>query len=402
MKGLAPVVVIVIFLVATAVEATIFANLFFQSETIKRTVRDMTILEAINTVEFLKSSLNQALGFSFYQAAYTVAQNGGGDAPSAQSLGGPPYWRVYENTNVPDYKSNIQSGTKNILSLYKEGLSLDGIKNPDYSSVEISKTGNKEIVKVDAIANGNIISKSEVYEIKDLPSMTRLVQTNIFTLFEEPIRTFADNDADPGDIIQDKAIEVLKPWPRSGSLTRKGCTVSIDTYESSTEQELVDICISDEDVFIEATGKTFEQAKEEIRQDMRSEVEELAQNDWMNDVDFKLTAETEVNVIGTGSNILSFCSGNIFNVRFIPPEAPEIVIYDATKNCRFEYFAGANAQFKITDKEFKYSVFDAGVTERRHFALNFGAISCNVYDPTNCQVPTARIPPIQRGGLFPE
>lgn len=91
------------------------------SEIVRRTLIEVTILEKINNIEFLKRSQKSALKYSFYGAYDFLGKRGGYlNLNNVQSYDCIPYWRIYDTTIIPDLKDNIEQTTSIIFNDYMD------------------------------------------------------------------------------------------------------------------------------------------------------------------------------------------------------------------------------------------------------------------------------------------
>lgn len=176
-KGLGPVVVIVIF-AAIAVEGVLLTDLLGKTDTLIRAARETEILRVINEMEFAKHYLLQALTYSYYQAAYDLANNGGFQNSQSNS-NCIPYWSEYGTLTIPEYETNLKTSVLNYLNKYGTNLKSD-VTVPSYSLAEFDRAN--EILK--ASANNNLVLQTNTVTIQDDSSFQQKVDFTPILLFD--------------------------------------------------------------------------------------------------------------------------------------------------------------------------------------------------------------------------
>ena len=141
MKGMAPIIVVVIALVIML--TTITGSALFltaKSETILRTSREVEIVKGINTFELLKTSLSQSLNYASYQAFYAISRNGGYENVPAKSSNGITYWRIYDDKSgyPPNWSTTIGELARNYLNQYGAALKTSLTFIPTYDALTVS------------------------------------------------------------------------------------------------------------------------------------------------------------------------------------------------------------------------------------------------------------------------
>ena len=137
--GLLAAVLILLTSLGTGTMAGLF--LISNTNTFKRAAIETEIIQGINTMEFTKRALAEALTFSFYQSYYSISNRGGYfDMADIPSYGYTPYWIVYEDVYYPeDFTDNFGSGLLSILNYYGNRLE-NPVDIPIYTDAEIEET----------------------------------------------------------------------------------------------------------------------------------------------------------------------------------------------------------------------------------------------------------------------
>jgi hypothetical protein len=362
MKGAFPLLIFV--LMGMAIVAGVVAtNIFVETESIRRSARDASILEAINSMEMMKRSLNLAMAYSLYQASYDASASGGSTSASEDTT----YWRTYGQVSVPAFESNIESRSLSLLGEYVSQLGDFGLDIPEYQSLDL-RSSREGLVETVASSNGRLMLAAQdgTYEIEDIATMTRTVRSNIFHLFEEPIKVFAQ----PGDKVRDLAIDTKQKskggseWPDSGSETRGGCGCGSPSS-----------CISDSEVFEASTGYSVSGAESAIDSYMEGQLESLSDNSWLPSK-YQSVFETTVTERSAASSIdIVGCAADVISTQ--RNFQGQCVSTTVRKTCDFEYYIAGDVKLSVKD-ELKFSVFDS-TSDRRNTVLNFAVKSCNVY-----------------------
>jgi hypothetical protein len=195
-KGLIQTVVIALF-AALVVEGLIFVNFIYRIETIQRAVREAEIIRAINSVEFVKQALDNALTYSFYQGVYSTTTRGGySDLSNLKSHQCIPYWRVYDETYYPsteDVMKNIQETTLKIFNNYGAALSNELITVPSFT--DISMTKEKNVFTVNVSSAEKIKLETENLNISDNLNFSKKIEIKFFDLFDKGKSNFIDKDS---------------------------------------------------------------------------------------------------------------------------------------------------------------------------------------------------------------
>jgi hypothetical protein len=192
MKGIAPLI-IVAFVAAAAimvVEGVIITNYLVRSENIVRAIREEEIIKGINTVEFAKRGLTQAVLYSFDQAAYDISKRGGFfDLSSTISLDCIPYWKTFSTSNMPDFESELSTNMLKIFNSY--GTALD-VSVPRYTKIDFDK--DKSEMRLNA--DGKLMyEKQDFFTIKDTADFIQHVDLKALKMFEIAKETASELDS---------------------------------------------------------------------------------------------------------------------------------------------------------------------------------------------------------------
>lgn len=244
MKGISTVValVAVILFSLLGIEAIIVTNFIADIDVMKRTARETTVIEAINTMEIVKFGLKQAIHFTFYEASYTILKLGGfcnhtsltscveeckisGWAPSLKCI---PWWRVYEKTYAPSSKEFVEylsNRTSQIYQEYAKSISkISGVFIPSYcpqppGNVTLELTGLARINITTTEKDGKIELQGKFFDIKDNANFSDKLRINTMEIYKIGKERFVENDG-----IKNAFIEADKKMPNSCSnMERIGC-----------------------------------------------------------------------------------------------------------------------------------------------------------------------------------
>jgi hypothetical protein len=181
MKAIAPLIIIAFIAAAgiTVTEGVIVTNYLVRSENIVRTIREQEIIKGINTMEFSKRGLTQAVLYSFNQASYDISKRGGFfDLSSASSFNCIPYWKTFSTSNIPNFESELSANMLKIFNGY--GTVLD-VSVPQYTQIEFDKENN--MMKLNA--NGKLrYEKKDFFIVRDIADFAQLADLKVLKLFE--------------------------------------------------------------------------------------------------------------------------------------------------------------------------------------------------------------------------
>lgn len=191
-KGIVPVIIIafLVMVVIVVTEGVILSNYLVRSENIVRAIREEEIIQSINTVEFAKRGLSQAVLYSFNQAAYDIGNRGGYfNIPSGISDNCIPYWKTFSNANIPsDFESQLRQNLLKILNSYGNSLDVDV---PKYDNVQFN-TGNNTM---SLTSSGKLAYQGDFYAIKDSANFVQSADMKIFKMFDASKEIESELDA---------------------------------------------------------------------------------------------------------------------------------------------------------------------------------------------------------------
>ncbi len=212
-KGVAVVAIAAVLITAVLIiEGIIVANFVADIEIVKRTTRELAVINAVDAIEFAKKALQQAVPYSFYKASYDVLEKGGycasDDNSCAQQCKIPysiptrecdPWWRVYDNTYEIDSSTFETYLSNRIASIYDDYASLffgpDYCPQPPGNVITEDKGEYKVHVYITNIEGGVIEYKSDNLEIVEhTVGFNDGFDASTFELFEFAKDTFIDND----------------------------------------------------------------------------------------------------------------------------------------------------------------------------------------------------------------
>jgi len=212
-KGSAIAVALVIFASVIVFEGVIVTNFIKDKQIIQRTARELAVINAVNTIEFTKKALQQAVSYSFYKSSYDVLARGGfcaydenpceedckilNDVPT---LDCEPWWRVYGSTHAPSTDSFTSYLGNRTSAIYDDYASL--FYGPAYcprppGKVTLEDTGTYS-VRVDVTnVEGDVIQyKSENIDIVEhTVNFSDAVEITTFEVFALGKKKFVDEDS---------------------------------------------------------------------------------------------------------------------------------------------------------------------------------------------------------------
>jgi hypothetical protein len=346
-------------------------------ENVKRSIIERGIVAETNEVEFLKQNLHQALDYSFYQSKYDVAGLGGyaklADAPITHN--NLPYWRVYDDTNpspsLETYKKNLGDKTLDIYSMYSDSINTE-ISKPEVSELTVERkvAPEADYAIVTAFSTKPIKLEKPNLTIEENGTIKEIIQTNIFNQFDIGKSNFVDTDS-ISQAVSDAiaAAKIDDNLADSGSLTYH-CTDGV--YPSGRA------------VFVAATGKTVEEAENDINTSIKNKIADLE-----NKLNSNYESEFDIHLSLIGDDIQSkvemscgHSSGDSDDCRTcccneLGNPYPCGKWYKT--ECDFYYYGAARVLVDIIDKTKTYAVYDEeiGNNDLRNIQLKFYVLSGN-------------------------
>lgn len=212
-KGVAVIAIVAVLMAAVfIIEGVYVANFVADVEVVKRTARELAVINAVDTVEFAKKALHHAVSYSFYKASYDVLERGCFCAfdedlckedckipyniPTQKCR---PWWRVYDGKYAPDllnFKAYLSNRTS---AIYDDYASL--FFGPQYcpqppGKVTIEDKG-KYTVRVDvANTEGGVIEYrgENLNIVEHTVSFTDVIEITTFEMFLLGRKKFVDED----------------------------------------------------------------------------------------------------------------------------------------------------------------------------------------------------------------
>lgn len=189
-KGIAPLAIAAIAILAlVSIEGLLLTNFVFRMEFSVRAVKESVIIEAINSMEFVKRALPHAATYSYHQASYYTASRGGYDDISVESYDCIPYWRIFTGTAYPDYRDDIKSASLSIFYEYLVEIEGEVFRFPSYT-VEIDEGARKFKLS----SSGELKYWTDTVEITDKPNVEVPIDTGFFRIYGIGKDKFIDTD----------------------------------------------------------------------------------------------------------------------------------------------------------------------------------------------------------------
>ncbi|MBU5537456.1 MAG: hypothetical protein KQA38_02745 [Candidatus Aenigmarchaeota archaeon] len=145
-------------------------SIAYQSETVVRSVKERTVINTINQIEFLKRALHKAVDYSVYQAAYEISKYGGysGNCDPAK-IDNIPFWRVGNVVCFPgNFYNLLNEKISDKLNSYIDSLDF---KLDDRFHIPISGTVQANVsenyINTSFTTQDKITFRSELAEISD-------------------------------------------------------------------------------------------------------------------------------------------------------------------------------------------------------------------------------------------
>ncbi|MBI4010269.1 MAG: hypothetical protein HY361_03720 [Candidatus Aenigmarchaeota archaeon] len=351
-----------------------FVNLLLNLSTEERGIKQQSIIEGINIMELLKKNLQPALQYSYYQASYEVAKNGG-------SLEAPLTWRNYGDiTGFPsNFVETLADRTRVILNEYSKALAEEGIKTADYTKIDAIKKEDGEYVSaLSKDENGNdnnlIVSKATFYKLTDKATVFVLIPIRTLTLFEAGKSEFVDKDP-IGTAVYDA--EKLIP-EQCRQIEVNACENQINC-----EGELSNKCGDIDNDFkfnIDNKINSLERIENNIELNIGSQ-EIKATHVTSSDVEYgpqdkacdcKISHTETTEVPCPEEELLADPSKICTTTKTVCDE----YYRKAAVTCSYSYFGSSKVKVEMIDLNNKYPVYDSTV-DMRNVQLNFNVISGN-------------------------
>ncbi len=443
MKGLVPVAgaVIGLLVVVLVAEALILNNLIARFETVRRTIFEIEIVQAINVLESLRTEVRRALDFSFYQALYDVAAKGGYPTSSDCT----PHWRLYSNTNFPEkFLNNIQLQTQGNLNVYGNDLE-NKIKdsnsiNVDVPSYIVALNDLDTSTKLTVTADDKLVASKTFYTISNNPNFEKTLPIDISKIYDISKIEFVDKDPIKEAIINVNQNQMTPPaacklfdteyceahpkcqQPQSldcETLLTNNCKNADEVFKSKVKDVVINIgndlsnkytqekiryevTVSDSRAKHETKSQTNELVGDQRCGCKVSHIETFCPNgtDWNDGVNCK-RCPSNAQKRNIQNRVCLLCTGNFIPDNPLTPENEEscdgswvdawvdawqqrtvcdVYCKRFSLKCTYDYSGAVSAQTSATDLTNKYPVYDK-TTDFRNIKLQFFALSSN--DPSN-------------------
>ena len=357
----------------------VFSIAFRDVTTFEKGIRESAIIEGTNTMELLRKNLEQSLIYSYYQASFEIAKNGGYSTTITAT------WRNYNDLSgfPANFGKTLKSRTLEILNLYRKAIVGNGITTVDYTQIDITRKDNGEYLSVISKDKENKdqeikVSKSSFYEVLNKANVFVLIPIRTLKLFETGKNNFIDRDS-VGSQIQAAEQSISN---QCNLIKINICETQINT---GCESALTNTCSDIDNKF---------------KNDFTSRITALNNvddgiNTGLSIGDAKSIHSLTINV-GAGSQDPS-CGCKSGKERVVTMEAPcpddpkktcqtQQTVCDefyqkVPVTCNFAYFGAAKVGIKVDDDKNKYPVYDSTVdtVDMRNIQLNFNVVSGNDY-----------------------
>ncbi|MFH1623447.1 MAG: hypothetical protein ABIA12_02975 [Candidatus Aenigmatarchaeota archaeon] len=189
-------------------EGVYLSNLVKNLEVIKRSAREMVVVSAVNTIEFRKRALQNAVAYSFQSAAGEVMAMGGfcehdasayEDACKAPgtvpTLGCVPWWKVYNDVYAPDEEGGprsfvgyLKNRTAAVYDDYAQSISKGSLQYyPSDTAFVVERAGSYK-VRVNTTSSLASLQNRKDINVGEKTDMVVITESNTaFTsAFESP------------------------------------------------------------------------------------------------------------------------------------------------------------------------------------------------------------------------
>jgi len=209
-KGALPIVAMVLVIVAGAmvVEGVYLSNLFKNLEVIKRSARETVVVSAVNTIEFRKRALQNAVAYSFQSAAAEAMALGGfceQDASDCEdvckvpaavpTLDCVPWWKVYDDVYAPaddggqrSFLGYLKNRTAAVYDAYAKSISKGDMQYcPTTTAFVVERAGSYE-VQVNTTSSASAMQNRKDIKLGEKTDTIVITESNTaFTsTFESP------------------------------------------------------------------------------------------------------------------------------------------------------------------------------------------------------------------------
>ncbi len=378
MKGIIPIIIVVL-VAALAVWGVIAANIFANVSTIQGTYTDVSIVSAINSLEFVKRSLQQSLVYSFYQAAYNVSKNGGySDTTNLKTINSLVYWRIITDTTQAPTCGIFYSGQtiyctenvglakiiNNIFNQYVDQLQATNFNIPTYSSVTIGGGQGSTSIQLTAMPNGNLeTSKTNLYDIKDSAEIVQTIPTTFYKLFDFGINNFVDQDP-----IQPIILDAIENSINNYNPTTATSTATY-TYCNATNGGL-----GAAQVFSGYYGSSYSGIQNSISNQIKNQINSLS---------IQTPSSMSLNVSLLANPFVKITAGSCSQTTLTACDS--LGNFTVKETCTYSYIASASAGVSVKSLQDIYPVYNGTNTGFKNLELDFALGSCNVNSQSACR-----------------
>lgn len=260
-KGIGPILLVLIIAFGSigieAVYAAFGINYNIVTDQIDREVK---VISGINSMEFLKLSMQEAVGYAFNQAAYDTLKQGGyyEFSASVPINAGLPYWINYSDTYVPKIEANLTNSTLELFDKYVNsyvqkygselGITLD---KPNYygGCGGLAMAANARSIKlsINDTCKYGLHARGQSFTISESnANFSDTLDSNALQLFETAKSKFVDVTKDPVLDAVEQAIGDMpsaQPTDWDTQLKQK-ITAKLNAENSSINSQLSGMSVS--------------------------------------------------------------------------------------------------------------------------------------------------------------
>lgn len=402
MKG--QIGLLLVAVVASLIIGGVFFNVFSTSSTeVLIAAREKDILVAIDKLEILKRGLPYMLNYSFYQAAYEVATNGGYldsseyEKLTNKKLDGKPYWRVYDKTYFPNYIDALKKRTRDIINEYVSSVSELGL---EYNIIDVlvfyrEKEPYKvelivEPYKAELIANSSrpMSYSGRDFVIYDNPNVTLNLDLTFFKMFELAKEKFVDIDSIKEAIVESEPEDMCKHTNIGDvceynidpeSWLNNNCPYIDETFKQNIESKIKSLGRSNQfcSISLEPLEVVVGHISSYVYESKQENFDRCGCKQWGNWVNTSHKEETN-------DACKSYCKGQGYDDGSLDNKSGDCLCRSCEKayemyygvNYTYEYKGAAKVKVNITSKENFPTQIDKII-------LNFYLVSSNdyIYNP---------------------
>jgi hypothetical protein len=348
MKGISLMAMLILVLLAMLfIEMIALEVGISRTEIIQRSLRELAVLTSIKDVEDAKRFQKLTLRLSFYEAYDLLGERGGyyefsDNVKTKECI---PYWKIYDKVTLPTLEKNAVERVLNFFNPFMKEVEFESISLPQYNDIEISTVSEWKI-KAKALTQEKLKLEEEKLLIQESGNFSSLVYSGLFRYFEigkklkDKIRVAVEN------AIEDCGFE------SSGSLTACG------------------YCPSEDSIFEDANDITTSEAKELIKKNIQTRIEQLEDDLKALKIDRNESSITLDCREVRGGCCSWYCCERECQAPCVRddteydtcPPCKEVCVeyccgaYYCTTNCNFYYYGAADVKITVSDKTKKFLV----------------------------------------------